>query len=61
MKLKLVKEAEGNSLQGTGTGTGTGTFRLYDKTITNSLADEPTEAGTLFVVGPVRNHKSTRL
>lgn len=40
---------------------GVWTFRQYDKTITKSLAEEPTDAGTFFDVDAVRNHRSTKL
>jgi len=36
-------------------------FRQYDKTITKSLAEDPTDAGILFEVEAVRNHRSTKL
>lgn len=36
------------------------TFRQYDSTITKSLAEEPTDAGTFFDEDAVRNHKSTK-
>lgn len=36
------------------------TFRQYERTITKSLAEEPTDAGTFFEVDAVRNHRSTK-
>lgn len=39
---------------------GVWTFRQYDRTITKSLAEEPTDAGTFFEVDAVRNHRSTK-
>lgn len=36
-------------------------FRQYDKTITKSLAEEPTEAGIFLEVDAVLNHRSTKL
>lgn len=36
-------------------------FRQYDKTITKSLAEDPTDAGIFFEVDAVRNHRSTKL
>lgn len=36
-------------------------FRQYDKTMTKSLAEEPTDAGIFFEVDAVLNHISTNL
>ena len=39
---------------------GVWTFRQYERTITKSLAEEPTDAGTFFEVDAVLNHRSTK-
>lgn len=36
-------------------------FREYDKTITKSLAEEPTDAGIFLEEDAVLNHRSTKL
>lgn len=51
-------------LQGEQTGKktcqGVWTFRQYDRTMTKSLPEEPTDAGTFFDVD-APNHRSTKL
>lgn len=37
------------------------TFRQYDRAITKSLPEEPTDAATFFEVDAVWNHRSTTL
>ena len=54
VEAKLYKQNRGESQGGKA-------FRQYDKTITKSLAEDPTDAGIFFEVDAVRNHKSTRL